>query len=105
MLSLEKRKLWGDLMAFQYLKGAHKRMEADFLHGQIVTGQQIGQLDGDIFFSHKVNLDRTIKSRKLLIFKTVVTIPLLIKMSQIMNSVKLEEKILTTVNIFYFQEL
>jgi len=57
------------------------------------------------FFSHKVNLDRTIKSRKLLIFKAVVTIPLLIKMSQIMNSVKLEEKILTTVNIFYFQEL
>lgn len=45
------------------------------------------------------------KSRKLLIFKSVVTVSLLIKMSQIGNSVKLEEKILTAVNIFYFQEL
>jgi len=38
LFRLEKRRLWGDLIAaFQYMKGAYKK-ERDFLHGPIVTG-------------------------------------------------------------------
>jgi len=40
LLSLEKSKLWGDLRAaFQYLKGAARKLERDFLQGQGVIGQ------------------------------------------------------------------
>ena len=38
LFSLGKRKVWGDLtVAFQYLKGVHKREEKQ--HGEIVIGK------------------------------------------------------------------
>ena len=40
LFSPEKKRLWGDLIAaFQYLKGAYKKMERDLLPGSVVTGQ------------------------------------------------------------------
>jgi len=40
IFSLEKRRLRGDLRAvFQYLKGAYRKMERDFLQGCVVIGQ------------------------------------------------------------------
>ena len=40
LLSLEKRRLWGDLIAyFQHLKGVYSIREINFLRGWILIGQ------------------------------------------------------------------
>jgi len=44
--SLQKRRLWGDLIAaFKCLKGAYKKIERDFLQGHVVMGQGVMALN------------------------------------------------------------
>jgi len=51
--SLKKRRLQGDILAaFQYLKGATRKLERDFLQGYIVIGQGVMGLN-----SKRVGLD------------------------------------------------
>jgi len=46
LFSLEKRRPWEDLLAaFQYLKGAYKKLERDFLQGPVGIGQGVMALN------------------------------------------------------------
>jgi len=46
LLSLEKRRLWGHLIAASlYLKGPYKKAGEGFLQGHVVTGQRVMALN------------------------------------------------------------